>query len=185
MCKDATIFEPIEIKTENICAKGRHPEDILSNKCTNDFCFDGVQCTSMENFLQSLKYKDAEIQLKICIADVWQLKDYDSIEWQKEQTLWWKGRPIKRQSIKYRNLIYDAYCEMYLWCGRFRDSLMRTDHRTLRYDSGHCNPQECVQTDKEFIGVLSKLRRKKRMEYMEVSYPRLWPNSYGVSEDYE
>jgi len=45
----------VRIKAANICAKGSHPEDILSNLCGNDFCFDDVQCGCMESFLQSLK----------------------------------------------------------------------------------------------------------------------------------
>lgn len=175
----------IIIKSDNICAKGRHPEDILSNRCNNDFCFDGVQCGSMESFLQSLKYQDPVLQAKICIEDAKYLGQYDTSYWQKDQILWWKGEPIHRQSLKYIRLIYRAYSELYLWCGRFRDALMGSVGKKLLYDTGNDDKCRTVLTDNEFIHILTKLRNRRKLEYKFKIYPRLWPNSYGVNEDYE
>lgn len=175
----------IIIKSDNICAKGRHPEDILSNKCNNDFCFEGVQCSSMESFLQSLKYQDIALQAKICLEDANRLGQYDSSDWQKDQVLWWKGEPIQRQSRKYMRLIYKAYNELYLWCARFRDALMGSIGKELLYDTGCNDIHQSVQTDNEFIRILSKLRERRKREYKLKIYPRLWPNWYGVNEDYE
>lgn len=173
------------IKSDNICAKGRHSEDILSNNCNNDFCFEGVQCSSMASFLQSLKYKDAVLQAKICLEDANYLGRYDSSDWQEDQILWWKGEPIQRQSCKYIHLIYKAYNELYLWCGRFRDALMDSIGKKLVYDTDCNDTHQYVLTDKEFIRILTKLRNRRKLEYKLISYPRLWPNSYGVNEDYE
>lgn len=173
------------IKSDNICAKGRHPEDILSNRCNNDFCFEDVQCSSMESFLQSLKYRDAVLQAKICLVDANYLRPYDTSDWQKDQVLWWKGEPVHRQSLKYIRLIYKAYNELYLWCGRFRDALMGSIGKELLYDTGSNDIHQSVLTDNEFIRILSKLRERRKREYKLKIYPRLWPNWYGVNEDYE
>lgn len=174
----------IIIKTSDICAKGRHPEDILSNWCSNDFCFEGIQCSSMESFLQSLKYEDTELQAKVCLEDARWLNKYDTDDWQKNQILYWKGNAIRRNSRAYKRLIYGAYEAMYIWCARFRDCLMSTTGKKLLFDSGKNDMERCVLTDKEFLFILRKLRKRKWLEYKSVSYPRMWPNSYGVDEDY-
>lgn len=173
------------IKSDNICAKGRHPEDILSNRCNNDFCYEGVQCSSMESFLQSLKYQDAILQAKICLEDAKRLGPYDTSDWQKNQILWWKGKPVYRQSLQYIRLVYKAYNELYLWCARFRDALIGSIGKELLYDAGNNNTYQSVLTDGEFICMLSKLRDSRKLEYKNKIYLRLWPNSYGVNEDYE
>lgn len=175
----------VRIKTENVCAKGRHPEDILSNLCGNDFCYDGVQCGCMESFLQSLKYNDVNVQTRICLEKADYVKKYDAPDWQQDQILWWKGQPLDRHSTQYTEFIYSAYESMYLWCGRFRDALMKTVGKQLLFDSGKFNPKETVLTDSEFCSVLTKLRDNKEGEYGRVLYSRRWPNSYGVEEDYE
>ena len=43
------------------------PAGTLSNFAPHPFVIDGVQCNSMEGFLQSLKFKDAEMQKSVCL----------------------------------------------------------------------------------------------------------------------
>ncbi len=171
----------IEIKTDNICAKGRHPEDILSNLCNNDFCFDGVQCGCMESFLQSLKCQDADEQRKICILGGGEIKEHPIYSKETDKTFWWKGRSFERNSPEFEDLIRSAFEAMYLWCGRFRDALMATLGKQLRYDSCTGNT---ILTDQKFCKILIELRENRKDEYKQCIYPRLWPNSYGVDEDY-
>lgn len=57
-------------KAIDIWSKSEYPSDVLSNLCGNRFLFDGVECGSMEGFLQSLKYKEEEKQRQM--FDVWQ-----------------------------------------------------------------------------------------------------------------
>ncbi len=55
-----------ETNTLDIRSNGLYPSNVLSNLCSNAFVFDGVECGSMEGFLQSLKCKDEERQKQIC-----------------------------------------------------------------------------------------------------------------------
>ena len=107
----------IVIKVTDIHPEGRHPEDILSRLCNNEFCYDGLQCGCMEAFLQSLRYPDQEIQRQVCTLNAYELgyrlEAYPTADWRVNQTLWWKGKPIKRCSLKYRRMIYEAHSEMF------------------------------------------------------------------------
>lgn len=174
----------IEIKATNICAIGRHPEDILSNLCGNDFCFDKIQCGCMESFLQSLKVQDQHLQSKICLCKARELAEFLIPDWNGSQSLLWKGKEIDRHSTEYIELFCDAYKAMYLWCARFRTTLMSTVGKQLYFDSGATNPDITILTDAEFIQLLTHLRDTHIEEYTKNRYPRMWPNSYGVEEDY-
>lgn len=56
----------LETNTLDMRSNGLYPSNVLSNLCSNAFVFDGVECGSMEGFLQSLKCKDEERQRQIC-----------------------------------------------------------------------------------------------------------------------
>ena len=43
------------------------PSANLSNFHPHPFVIDGVQCNSMEGFLQSLKFKEPEMQKQVCL----------------------------------------------------------------------------------------------------------------------
>lgn len=178
---------PVVIKSRDIHPEGRHPEDILSRLCNNDFCYDKVQCGCMEAFLQSLRYRDEEIQRKVCVMSAselgYQLEWYPAPDWRHSQTLWWKGKPIKRDSREYRTLIYRAHSEMFRWSYRFRSVLMQTLDKKLVCNSGDDDPRTCLLTDKEYCTILTRLRANRRHTPWQ-HIPRLWPNSYGVEEDY-
>lgn len=177
----------IAIKVNDIRPEGRHPEDILSRLCNNGFCFQRVQCGCMEAFLLSLRHQDTEIQRKVCVMDSsdlgYKLKWYPAPNWRENQTLWWKGKPIKRYSSDYRQLIEEAFSEMYLWSARFRFVLMQTENKKLTCNSGNNDPSKCLLTDREFCEILTCLRANRRNTNWK-HLPRLWPNSYGVEEDY-
>ncbi len=177
----------IVIKAREINPEGRHPEDILSRLCNNDFCFDGVQCGCMESFLQSLRFDNEEVQRKFCVMSAFDLLNrlewHDDSDWQEIRTLWWKGKPFQRDSHRFRNLVYRAYSEMFRWSDRFRSVLMSTQGKKLVFDSGKSSPLSCILTDKEFIKILTRLRNNRRFSNWE-HMPSLWPNSYGVEEDY-
>lgn len=68
-------------------------------------------------------------------------------------------------------------------CGRFRNALMETEGKQLLYDSGRKDPYKTILTDQEFCKILTDLREHHKGE--SLNYPRMWPSSYGVDEDYE
>lgn len=43
-----------------------YPSNALSNFAPHPFIIDGVECNSMEGFLQSLKFKEPEMQKEVC-----------------------------------------------------------------------------------------------------------------------
>ncbi len=43
-----------------------YPSASLSNFAPHAFVIDGVECASMEGFLQSLKFQDPEMQKHVC-----------------------------------------------------------------------------------------------------------------------
>lgn len=180
-----TTEDCLVIKSADIHTKGRPPEDILSNFCVNDFCFDDVHCGCMESFLRSLSWKDAKLQRSICFSKADWSDRYISSEWQVDQTLWWKGEPIGRHSPEYAALIRGAYMAMFLWCARFRDALMGSVGKRLVYDTGCNDATKAILTDREFCEMLTEIREANKDEYGKVIYPRMWPNSYGVDEDYD
>ena len=50
----------------DIGSKSGYPSSSLSNFAGHRFIFDGVECYSMEGFLQSLKFKDPNMQIEVC-----------------------------------------------------------------------------------------------------------------------
>lgn len=173
------------IKSANICTQGRHPEDILSNLCGNDFCFDGIQCGSMEGFLQSLKIHDEKFQRRVCLCKARDLDLYSIPEWNGSHPLWWKGKKLNRHSSEYMEFLGKAYQDLFLWCGRFRDALMSTEGKQLFYYSGQTDSNKTILTDQEFCSILTAVRNRNSEDYKKYIYPRRWSNSYGVDEDYE
>lgn len=174
----------IDIKVKDINPVGRHPEDILSNLCNNGFCLDGLQCGCMEAFLQSLSYKNEVTQRKVCVSDGREISRYINLDWQKDQTVWWKGHPYNRHESEYLKLVRCAFEEMYLWSARFRNVLMSTVGIKLICSNGNQDPFKTLLTDDEFCKILTQLRDSKIEDYKRYRYPRMWPNSYGVEEDY-
>ena len=163
----------INIKVKDINPVDRHPEDILSNLCNNGFCLDGVQCGCMEAFLQSLSYKDEVTQCNVCESYGHEISRYINLEWQKDQIVWWKGRPYNRHEPEYLKLIRCAFEEMYLWSARFRDALMSTVGIKLVYSSGNPDPFKTLLTDNEFCLILTQLRDSKIEDYKRYRYPRM------------
>lgn len=50
----------------DISSGSSYPASSLSNFSPHPFIIDGVECSSMEGFLQSLKFKDENMQKEIC-----------------------------------------------------------------------------------------------------------------------
>ena len=78
---------------------GDYPSNALSNLAPHEFIIDGIKCASMEGFLQSLKFKNVDMQIHICtLTGSYAKKSGANKNWQEKQTLYWKGKPIKRNS---------------------------------------------------------------------------------------
>lgn len=135
-----------------------YPSGSLSNFAPHPFTFDGVECASMEGFLQSLKFKDPQMQAHVCtlVGKAAKFKGKKK-NWWRDQTLYWKGVPIARSSDAYQALIENAYNAIFLNEG-FRKALAATGNATLTHSMGKNKINETVLTEREFCRNLHRLR---------------------------
>ena len=135
-----------------------YPSSALSNFAPHAFTIDGVECASMEGFLQSLKFSSVEMQEHVCtlVGKAAKFKGKKK-NWWRTQTLYWKGVPMQRQSEAYRLLIERAYNEL----GRnegFKRALLATQNSTLTHSMGKSKKNETVLTEQEFCSNLYRVR---------------------------
>lgn len=143
----------------------KYPANALSNFSPHPFTFDGVECASMEGFLQSLKFKSPEMQVEVCklVGKAAKFRGKDK-KWWKTQILYWKGKEIKRDSDEYQTLIFDAYNEMYQQSESFKKALLASGNAVLKHSIGKNNESETVLTTREFCGILTTFRTLAQLE---------------------
>ena len=134
------------------------PAGNLSNFHPHPFVVDGVECASMEGFLQSLKFKNVEIQREICklVGKAAKVRGLNKA-WYKEQILYWQGQAIKRDSQEYQLLLDKAYSAL-AQNENFRKALLATQNATLTHSLGQKDPKRTILSKKEFCSRLTKLR---------------------------
>ena len=167
------MYDP-ETNTLDIRSNGLYPSNVLSNLCSNGFRLDGMVCSSMEGFLQSLKRQDINKQRQICSMKGGNARKMSVTSWQTDQIVWWKGKAIDRQSQAYQDLIHRAYKAMFEQNERFRAALMQTRGIVLAHSTGENNPYKTILTPTELCGILMELRdnydkRDKTQELIEKS----------------
>lgn len=142
----------------NIGSKHKYPSNALSNFAPHPFILDEVNISSMEGFLQSLKFKSPEMQKEVCTLVGYAAKKKGrNKNWQRTQTLWWKGNPIKRKSDEYQKLLDRAYTQLYENT-KFRKALEASKGSVLQHTIGRSREKETVLTKSEFCSRLTKLR---------------------------
>ena len=136
------------------------PSSSLSNFAPHPFVIDNIECASMEGFLQSLKFKSPEIQNEVCklVGKAAKFKGKKK-KWWRDQTLYWQGEPIKRDSEEYQELLKRAYDALFENEG-FRRALEATKGATLTHSIGNNDIHRTVLTEREFISQLNRLRKK-------------------------
>lgn len=145
-------------KAVDIWSKSPYPADVLSNLHDNGFCYDGIECGSMEGFLQSLKQKDVEKQRQVCRMTGKEAKRMTNADWQVNQIVWWKGLAVDRQSDVFLTLIKNAYEAMFEQNECFRTALMETRGKMLYHSQGEQDSHKTILTEREFCGILTDLR---------------------------
>lgn len=150
----------------NIGSGSGYPESKLSNFAPNSFVIDGVECASMEGFLQSLKFKNPAMQVEVCklVGKAAKFKGKKkNHQWRRDQTLYWRGEAYKRNSIEYQQLLdraFDALSEN----DGFRRALLATSGANLTHSIGKHRQSETVLTEGEFISRLIKIRTRLEKE---------------------
>lgn len=138
------------------------PSSALSNFAPHPFIIDGIQCNSMEGFLQSLKFENPDMQIFVCtlVGKTAKFKGKKK-KWWKTQTLWWKGQAIPRDSKEYQELLDKAF-EALSQNKSFRAALLATGNATLTHSIGKTDITHTVLTRQEFCSRLTKIRAKLR-----------------------
>jgi predicted NAD-dependent protein-ADP-ribosyltransferase YbiA (DUF1768 family) len=137
-----------------------YPSAALSNFAPHEFEFRGVKCASMEGLLQSFKFKSPEMQVEICkMVGIKAKHRGKDKKWYREQTLYWQGSPIKRNSQEYQDMLNEAY-DALAKNGPFRSALLATNNAVLTHSLGRSKINETVLTQSEFCGRLMRLRER-------------------------
>jgi predicted NAD-dependent protein-ADP-ribosyltransferase YbiA (DUF1768 family) len=153
------------MKLMDIRSGNSYPSCALSNFAPHPFVFDGIQCNSMEGFLQSLKFKDEEIQKYVCTLVGFAAKKKGSNKnWQTKQILYWKGKEYPRSSDEYKNLLDTVYEVLFTQNDKARKALLATGNSNLTHSIGKNKKNETVLTAQEFCSRLIKIRKKFQNE---------------------
>ena len=140
------------------------PSATLSNFAPHPFVIDGVECNSMEGFLQSLKFSNPEMQKEVCklVGKAAKFKGKKK-KWWRTQTLYWQGTEILRDSEEYQKLLDRAFSALAQNSG-FRAALLATGNSVLTHSIGKTKITETVLTRQEFCSRLMKIREQIRKE---------------------
>ena len=142
----------------DIHSKKRGIAKRLSNFTKRNFVFDGVECHSIEGFLQSLKFSEISEQEIVCRLYGGQAKQIGELrDWKKSGILYWQGKAYERDSEAYRELIARMYREVYRQDEQFRKDVMRASHYTVDHTIGKDDPRDTILTRVEFLTMLSDL----------------------------
>ena len=136
------------------------PSAALSNFAPHPFVIDGVQCNSMEGFLQSLKFANPEMQKEVCklVGKAAKFKGKKK-KWWRTQTLFWQGQEFARESAEYQLLLDRAFIALSENTS-FQKALLATGNAVLTHSIGKTNPAETVLTRSEFCSRLTMIREK-------------------------
>lgn len=157
-----------EIRAEyfvvDIHSSGKYPANMLSNFAAHHFEIDGIECFSMEGFLQSLKTENIYYQRRMCQfvgpeARNRGLRAEKVRGWKESGILIWQGSEINRFSDEYQQLLVKAYDALFE-NKEFREALRASGKRKLIHSIGKNDPQQTILTVKEFCGLLNQLRKK-------------------------
>ena len=143
----------------DIYSKGEYPANVLSNFHSNCFEFDGVECASMEGFLQSLKYKNVKKQKEVCglVGKAAKAAGCKKRLWKLTGNLYWKGKRYKRNSDTFDALRFNAYKALFR-NETFRGALESVRSIELKHTMGKRKKRATILTEEEFIGYLNRLK---------------------------
>jgi len=137
-----------------------YPSNALSNFAPHPFVFDDVECNSFEGFLQSLKFKNFDMQKEICklVGKAAKFRGRPK-KWYTDQKLYWKGVVYERDSKEYQDLLDRAFNALSENTS-FQKALIASGKSVLTHEIGKSKESETVLTKREFISRLNKIRER-------------------------
>lgn len=151
-----------ESNSLDIYSNGLYPANVLSNLAHKEFQFEGVDCGSIEGFLQSLKVSDTDKQKEICALYGGSAKKTapKASDWKKTHKLHWAGKEYDRESEEFKDLIFRAFLECYKQNDIFKTALDSTKGINLKHSSGKNDKSQTILTADEFIEILTRIREE-------------------------
>lgn len=141
------------------------PNGALSNLAPHKFTFREIECASMEGLLQSFKFKSPDMQRQICTYAGMKAKfSGKNKNWYETQTLWWQGKPIKRDSDEYQQLLDEAFLALFTQNESAKKALLATANATIKHSIGRRKINETILTQQEFCSRLTKIREQLKAE---------------------
>lgn len=149
----------------DIKAGNKYPAGALSNFARHPFELDGIQIESIEGFLQGLKFSNPDMQEHVCTLYGKTAKTKGKGKrWFEDQTLYWRGQPIKRDSQEYQDLLDRAYIAMFTQNEKAKKALLATGDAVLKHSIGRRKINETVLTQREFCSRLMEIREQLKTE---------------------
>lgn len=148
----------------DISSDGRYPGAMLSNFTPYEFTFRGKRFLSMESLLQGLKFETVETQNGVFerVGVKAKLRGKKR-KWYLDQTLYWQGTPMKRDSEEYKNIVCEAFYALAENID-FQKTLLATGNKRLYHTMGKSDPTRTILTEDEFCEILTNLRKKLQID---------------------
>ncbi len=156
---------------EDISDERGFPFGMLDPSAPVRFEIDGMECASLDGFVQSLKFeriKDQKNITKRVGNDAKKRgKDKDTAANQKaDRILWWQGESFKRNSKKHKNLLARVFREM-ARNPRYQEALMATQDSDFTHSKGKSFQKDTLLTRKELIDNLKELRAELKAGFKQ------------------
>ena len=140
-------------------AHGSLPK-ILSNLFPYSFYFKGYKLHSIESFFQGIKFKNKKSQklvFKLSGLDSNNIKAAQDYIWQEERVVYFMGKPYKRDSKEYEDLVDELYVSL-LQNPLYVNALKSVGNKYILHIIGAPNTKESVFSRCEFEKQLNCLK---------------------------
>lgn len=148
--------------TQDISSRSKYPLTVLSNFTANEFVLDGVECGSLEGFLQSLRVKDPKAQKAMAALVGFTAKKagraYIEENDPSRKSMYWQGKRYARNGAPYIELLTRAYRASFDNNQKFIKALGLTGDCDLTHKMGKKDIYQTVITEDEYIDQLYRLR---------------------------
>ncbi len=137
--------------------RGMYPK-LLSNLFPYEFTFKRHKLNSIECFFQGIKFKDKDLQKKLFKysgKEALVLQKASNYNWKETGTIYWQGKPIKRDSKDYDKLIDELYISAIQ--NEFYRNAIKNCNLPIIHAMGEIDKKDTVFTRYEFEFMLNCL----------------------------
>ena len=148
----------------DIGSQANWPARQLSNFAVSPFEIDGVKCSSMEGFIQSLKFKNPEMQVEVCklVGKAAKFKGGNKKWWKRarNEQMFWQGKGYTAHSDEHLALIKRALRAKFTQHDGSKRALLTTLTAVLTHSIGKNSNTALKKND--FCRMLMEIREELR-----------------------